>query len=279
MKKLLILIIIMYLIISLIGCANKEITLSDFKEIKIGVEKEKIHKKFGEPNSMLSGMYGDVYLIKDKRVIIYYGYKGENINRVIDVKISEIEKIDDLTETEKPVIYLYPKERTDISIKLQYNGELLFTYPTYEDGWQVTAYPDGKIMCDNKEYSYLFWDGYSDIKYDFSKGFVVKGEDTQEFLIEKLQYLGLTPKEYNEFIVYWMPRMINNPYNLITFQQETYTINAILEIDPKPDSIQRVYMAYKSLDEKIEIEEQVLQPFKREGFCVIEWGGTEVIDE
>ena len=180
---------------------------------------------------------------------------------------------------EKPVIYLYPEERTEISIKLQYNGELLFTYPAYEDGWEITAYPDGKIICDNKEYSYLFWDGYSDIKHDFSKGFVVKGEDTQDFLVEKLKYLGLIPAEYNEFIVYWMPRMINNSYNLITFQQENYTQNAILEIDPRPDSIQRVFMAYKSLDEKIEIEEQVLQPFKREGFSVIEWGGTEVIDE
>lgn len=93
MKKLVIFIIIMYMIISLNGCADKEITLSDYEDIKIGTEREKIHKQFGEPHSMLSGMYGDIYLIKDKRVIIYYEYGGENISRVMDVIIDEIEKI------------------------------------------------------------------------------------------------------------------------------------------------------------------------------------------
>ena len=46
---------------------------------------------------------------------------------------------------------------------------------------------------------------------DFSRGFVVRGSDTAAFLREKLAYMGLTPREYNEFIVYWLPRMQNNP--------------------------------------------------------------------
>ncbi len=180
--------------------------------------------------------------------------------------------------SEKPVIYLYPTEEMDVSVDLDFNGELLFTYPTYENGWEVTAYPDGTIINDGKEYSYLFWDGYSNVEYDLSKGFVVKGEDTEEFLIEKLEYLGLNPKEYNEFIVYWLPRMIENPYNLISFQEELYRDNAELTITPEPDSIQRVFMAFKALEDEIEIEEQQLTPFERSGFTVIEWGGTEVVD-
>ncbi len=178
----------------------------------------------------------------------------------------------------KPVIYLYPEEKTDVSVKLEYNGDLFVTYPEYENGWDVTAYPDGTVVnkADNEEYSYLFWEGTSDTEYDFSKGFVVSGADTEEFLKEKLKYLGLTPKEYNEFIVYWLPEMINNQYNLISFQQEIYTDNAVLEITPKPDSIQRVFMAFKPLDTKVEVEEQELLPFERHGFSVIEWGGCEV---
>ncbi len=178
--------------------------------------------------------------------------------------------------TEKPVIYLYPTEETEIFIELDFDGDLIFTYPTYDNGWEVTAYPDGTIISDGREYSYLFWDGISDVEYDFTKGFIVKGEDTEAFLIKKLEYLGLTPKEYNEFIVYWLPRMIENPYNLITFPQETYTCSAELNIIPEPDSIQRVFMAFKALDEEIEIEPQQLTPFVREGFVVIEWGGIEV---
>lgn len=85
--------------------------------------------------------------------------------------------------------------------------------------------PDGTLYdrFDGREYSYLFWEGTCPGAYDLSKGFVVKGEDTKDFLQEKLAFLGLTPREYNEFIVYWMPLMQDHPYNLISFQQEAYT--------------------------------------------------------
>jgi ABC-type Fe3+-siderophore transport system permease subunit len=142
----------------------------------------------------------------------------------------------------------------------------------------LIAHPDGKLINqkDGKEYSYLFWEGNSNIEYDMDKGFVVKGEDTAEFLRDKLEYIGLTPREYNEFIVYWLPKMQNNPYNLITFQNEVYTDNAKLEIVLEPDSILRVFMVYKPIKEVITIEEQTLEPFQRQGFTVVEWGGTVV---
>jgi hypothetical protein len=178
--------------------------------------------------------------------------------------------------SDKPVIYLYPEEPTEVSVKLDYNGELTCTYPDYDSGWEVTAYSDGRLINrkDGNEYSYLFWEGKSKIKYDMSKGFVVKGEDTAEFLREKLEYMGLTPKEYNEFIVYWLPQMKENPYNLITFQNAIYTDNAKLDIKPEPDSILRVFMAFKPLAKSVTVREQILEPFVRQGFTVIEWGGT-----
>ena len=180
------------------------------------------------------------------------------------------------TTTAKPVIYLYPTEVTNISVKLDYSGNLTCTYPTYHELWQVTAYPDGTLINqeDGKEYSYLYWEGVDDISYDFTKGFVVKGGDTSAFLQEKLAYLGLTPREYNEFIVYWLPKMQTNPYNFITFQGSAYKENAVLTISPEPDSMLRVFMVYKSLQQSIKIEEQILTPYEREGFAVIEWGGS-----
>ncbi len=178
----------------------------------------------------------------------------------------------------KPVIYLYPSKASDITVKLNYNGELKTTYPKYNGKWQVKAYPNGNIInsADNKSYSYLFWEGNSDIQYDFSTGFVVKGEDTVDFLQETLSKIGLNPKEYNEFIVYWLPKMQDNTYNLISFQGDNYTENAELIIDPQPDSLLRVFMAYKALDKAITIEEQNIKPFVRNGFTVVEWGGCEV---
>ena len=182
----------------------------------------------------------------------------------------------------KPLIYLYPQKKQDIDVKLNFDGALTVSYPEYDEsaqGWKVTAYPDGKIInhADNQEYSYLFWEGKSStpIDWDFSKGFVVRGEDTREFLQKTLSKIGLTPKEYNEFIVYWYPLLKDNPYNLIHFADEQYTRMAPLVITPAPDSILRVFMVFKPLNEKIEIEPQLFQPFERKGFTVVEWGGDK----
>lgn len=182
-----------------------------------------------------------------------------------------------LTPTRKPAIYFYPQAALRVHVTLNYDGRLTCTYPSYPaDGWRVTAYPDGRLInqTDGREYSYLYWEGLTEAKYDFGKGFVVAGQDTAAFLQEKLAFIGLTPREYNEFIVFWLPQMQDNPYNLITFQGKAYTDQAILSIEPKPDSLLRVFMAYKPLQESLEIEEQELSRFERTGFAVIEWGGT-----
>lgn len=185
---------------------------------------------------------------------------------------------DSETMAEKPVIYLYPEQAEEVSIRLDYEGELICTYPEYGDGWHVIARPDGTLqnLRDGKQYSYLFWEGVDKTEYDWSRGFVVKGEDTAEFLQEKLAELGLIPAEYNEFIVYWLPRMEGNPWNLITFQTEAYTSQAALQIEPEPDSVIRVFMAYTPLKEPVDVPEPVLTAPERTGFTVVEWGGAEI---
>lgn len=75
---------------------------------------------------------------------------------------------------------------------------------------------------------------------------------------------------------FWLPQLEENPYNLISFQQQAYTDLARLEIDPAPDSLIRVFMAWKPLKEPIEIPPQQLQTPARQGFVVVEWGGSQV---
>ena len=187
------------------------------------------------------------------------------------------EKEEELPMAYKPVIYLYPEQETEVHVRLDYDGVLTCTYPVYHDGWTVTAQPDGTLTtADGTEYSYLFWEGVSGTDYDMSRGFVVKGEDTAAILQKTLAQLGLTPGEYNEFIVYWLPKMQGNPYNLITFQTDAYTASARLDITPEPDSVLRVFMAYRALEKPVEIEQPELERFERTGFTVVEWGGTEI---
>ena len=181
----------------------------------------------------------------------------------------------------KPVIYLYPEEDTEVSVKLGFKGELTLTIPEYKDGWNVLAQTDGTLinMDDGKEYPYLFWEGNAEFLPDMTKGFVVKGNDTSDFLEDILTKMGFLTHEIADFMEYWLPFMQKNPYNLITFQEENYADIAPLTITPAPDSILRVFMVYKPLEEPIMIEAPEIIPFERSGFTVIEWGGAQVYAE
>ena len=179
----------------------------------------------------------------------------------------------------KPVIYLYPTEPMEVSVELDLKAKLTTTYPVSKNAeWQVMAYPGGKIInqADQREYSYLYWEGESYEKWNIQEGFVVRGEDTAEFLQETLAKMGLVPREYNEMIVYWLPLMERNPYNLIHFAGEEYEKLAPLKITPEPDSMLRVFMVYKPLKWAVKVPEQKIEPFARKGFTVVEWGGTEI---
>ena len=179
---------------------------------------------------------------------------------------------------DKPVIYIYPEEETAVRVKLDLDGELTCTYPKYDNGWEVLAKPDGTLLDTetNKEYNYLYWEGISDVKVDETIGYCVKGTDTAEFLETKLNELGLSRKEANEFIVYWLPQMEVNEYNYISFDTEDYENRAELSITPAPDNVIRVFMTWKALDEPVELTEPLIDTPVRDGFTVVEWGGTQI---
>jgi hypothetical protein len=161
-------------------------------------------------------------------------------------------------------------------VRLDYDGELTCTYPAYHDGWTVTAQPDGTLSDKSgTTYSYLYWEGVGSTAWDLSKGFCVRGEDTASFLEDALTKLGLTRREANEFIVYWLPRMEDNAWNLISFQGAAYTDSARLTVSPAPDTTIRVFMVWEGLDAPVEIEPQVLTAPERNGFVLVEWGGSE----
>ena len=178
----------------------------------------------------------------------------------------------------KPIIYLYPETPTECSVKVTLNGRLTCTYPDHGiNGWQnFTAYPDGTLTFpDGKEYYALYWEGLQNTQWDFSEGWCVRGEDTAKFLEWALAEQGLTQREANEFIVYWLPLMQDNPYNVISFQTTAYTDGAVLEISPTPDSLLRVFMAYYPADNEVELAPQSFDNFTRQGFTAVEWGGCQ----
>ena len=110
-----------------------------------------------------------------------------------------------------------------------------------------------------------------------AEGFCIKGEDSAKFLEEKLASLGLTEREAEEFIVYWLPKLEANNYNYIRFaSMEEINRNMPLEFSVEPDTLIRVMMEFKGLDEPISVTEQQLETPVRTGFVIVEWGGTEI---
>lgn len=254
----------------------------------IGVEAEEISMYLGPDTS-----YSVVETIPQGTILNELGVQENNNNwvfveyegqygwiQMISNDGETLCKILDLPVADKPVIYLYPEKETDVHVELELTeADLSTTYPKYNNGWDVVAYPDGTLLnkADGTHHKYLFWDAVNcRTRFDFSKGFCVAGSDTESFLKEKLTYMGLTEQEMNEFIVYWLPLMEHNAYNLISFQGEAYTNSAKLNITPTPDSMLRIFMAYVPLDNAVDIEPQQLETFERNGFTVVEWGGTEI---
>ena len=206
----------------------------------------------------------------------YYDQKNERVEAdMLTVQASDWQPEPNVAY--KPVIYLYPEKETNISVELTLDGRLTCTYPKYSNGWVVTAAPDGTLTDKNGQtYNYLYWEGETYAKYDMSKGFCVKGKDTAAFLEGALEQLGLTRREANEFIVYWLPHMEQNPYNIISFQTDAYTNAAELKVSPEPDTLIRVFMSWKKADSYISLPEQGFSAVQRSGFTVVEWGGTEI---
>lgn len=198
----------------------------------------------------------------------------------INIQLKEIQRNQILIK--KPVIYLYPKEKTDVELSINFEGKLETTFPKLEKSWNVTAYENGQIFDKktNRFYTSLFWDGeitFPTTHYQYKTGFVVEKEKLTSFLIEKLEFMGLNTVETNDFIQYWLPILEQNKSTFIHFLvNEKYDIFSTNNVHPKPETSIRVMMEFFGVDEIFSIAPQQLPSTKRKGFTLVEWGGSDV---
>ena len=176
----------------------------------------------------------------------------------------------------KPVLYLYPKKTTKLTITFEHPEYLETTYPKYNGKWDVKAHSNGDLYDSNGAYYYaLYWDEKQVHSVDFSTGYYVEKDNAITFLEKKLSYIGLSRREANEFIMYWLPVLEKNEKSLVYFEltDERESYNR-LNISPQPDSMLRLVIHIKKVDQKINIPKQNLTKFQRKGFVAVEWGGT-----
>ena len=207
----------------------------------------------------------------------------------------------------KPVIYLYPKKPTQVSIKFTSAIKFDVDIPTYSNGWKVLANPDGtltdlnpkatdcskidftrigseyaKTPCATGKYPYLYWAGRSlEREYpNLNEGWIVAKADLSTFLNKKLDEIGLNKTEKGDMLEYWLPQLQkkNSPYYRISFLKNAemnYLVPMV--VTPAPNSVLRVFLDYQTLDSKptTTLKPQILTKFNRSGFTMVEWGGLE----
>lgn len=250
---------------------SKKILVSENEKFEISISKKNLRKYY---YLEFEGLYGNALYVINKipNDSILIAKVGENLGNQPNQEIM----------IGKPAIYLYPNVKTEINIKNDFKGKVLNTYPLYKNGWNVIAEPNGTLynLDDKRIYNYLFWDGsynFTTKHYQYENGFYVKKDDNITFLQEKLELLGLNNTEINDFVVYWLPELNKNEENFIHFWvNDNIDNSSILTINPKPDTLLRVFMEFKSYNGEQKLPLQELYLTSRKGFTVVEWGGSNI---
>lgn len=191
-----------------------------------------------------------------------------------------------MESVEKPVIYLYGFDNESVTIKLNYDAskfKVSCSYPQLNsnNGWYITA-DEGSWLKDskNKYYPYLFYEGrfVEPFMTSITEGSCVKGSETADFLYRNLTQMGLNDIECTDFITYWLPRMQNNPYNIISFQNDKYADAVKLDSSADLETQLRIYMVWQPSDNLVTLPQQeITVPARPEnGKYLVEWGGMEL---
>jgi hypothetical protein len=221
-------------------------------------------------------------IIKDTRTgqkIIGLPTNGAHKN----LQLETFQVVEDLQPSEylsawcKPAINLYPTQKTDVHVEVAPQGKMLVTIPKYPSGgWDVTAYPDGKIVSGSKTFPYLYWEASipDALIQQPTEGYVVATKDLGNLFKTMLPQMGLNAKEQKEFSDYWLKALPQSPYYFVgpVTENQIDTL-APLTVNPKPDSVLRVSLYFKALQTNESVTPPTLTGFNRSGFTVTEWGG------
>jgi hypothetical protein len=175
----------------------------------------------------------------------------------------------------KPNIYIYPEEKTELYITLDFpkGGKVVSSIPEYGSGWNVTVDKSGLI---NNSFDYLFYESSQPDVWQLTEGWIVKKEDLETFFVENMTSYGFAEKEIVDFTYYWIPRFTSADFYEIYPQNQKLIETVIqLEISKKPDKLLRLFYVIRESSNNLDFvlpEPKIDRTFKREDFFVTEWG-------
>jgi hypothetical protein len=175
----------------------------------------------------------------------------------------------------KPNIYIYPTERSQISVNLSFphGGKIITSIPYYGNGWVIDVDTSGLI---NNKFEYLFYESEQPDVWQLNEGWIIKRSELETFFNDNMLKYGFFGREIKDFTDYWIPRLVNSEYYEI-YPQESSIIETVikLKISKVPDNTLRLFYVIKAVNNdsntRINIPLENNQ-FIRSGFCVTEWG-------
>lgn len=181
---------------------------------------------------------------------------------------------------DKPVIYLYPTTPIFVNVTVNSIGSVVISNPTYpQNGWkQILANPGGALQYQGNNYSELFYETSVTKFQKPTNGIILKTATLVDGLNTILVQLGLIGTEKQEFLSYWVPRLIalHSPY--IFFSLLSPVAKAQIDsvtISPKPDTMIDFIAYFKPVTTNKNTSSLVLPTTpERKGFVAVEWGGV-----
>ncbi|MDO9581463.1 MAG: hypothetical protein Q7J06_13025 [Bacteroidales bacterium] len=175
----------------------------------------------------------------------------------------------------KPNIYIYPTERSQLSVNLSFphGGKIITSIPYYGNGWKIEVDTAGLI---NNKYEYLFYESEQPDVWQLNEGWIIKRPELETFFTDNMLRYGFYGREIKDFTDYWIPRLVNSEYYEI-YPQESGIIETVIKlgISKIPDNTLRLFYVIKGVNSdsnnKINIPVEIIQ-FNRSGFCITEWG-------
>lgn len=173
----------------------------------------------------------------------------------------------------KPNIYIYPTEKTQLEVKINFpmGGNIITSIPEYGQGWNIAVDTNGLI---DNTYSYLFYESIQPDIWQVNYGWITKSDQLESFFRQNMSEYGFEGREIDDFIDYWIPKLDNYAFYSI-YPQTERTITNVIKIDfsKQPDTMLRLFYVIKGHNQMPdELIEPTIESFERNGFAVTEWG-------
>ncbi len=186
----------------------------------------------------------------------------------------------DKQDSRKPNIYIYPETPTEVTVEFEWPVLLESSIPDYTGKWQVTAQEDGTLITSEGErYGYLFYESETPGKYfQMDEGWLIGADTREEQYRAILSEYGFNETETQDFADYWVDKLSEN-IDYVMYPQMTEMVDEAMpvKITPQPDHVTRIWFVYQPYNGQ-EFAEAEAEPFTREGYTVVEWGGIVLVN-